>query len=101
MHARASNTIDISRLRNFAIDTLPPGSRSRDQAAYLSSRGYKMPQNKVDIRTLKEFALNKLPKDWPLRDIVLSQSDTLEVSTFLEILGILLQLNRLERGHDK
>ena len=33
MHARASNTIDISRLRNFALDTLPPESPLREVLA--------------------------------------------------------------------
>ena len=55
-----------------------------------------MSDTRVNIKTLKKFALNKLPKDWPLREILLSESDDeLDVFVFLARLPVWLRLMRL------
>ena len=54
-----------------------------------------MVQNKVNIRKLKQFAFEKLPKNWPLREILLSEEDELEIHVFLARLPIWLRLSRI------
>ena len=55
----------------------------------------------VDISRLKKFAFNNLPKDWPLREILLSENDELDVSVFLARLPVWLKLNRFSVGEDE
>lgn len=55
----------------------------------------------VDINRLKKFAFNKLPKDWPIREILLSENDELDVSVFLARLPVWLKLSRFSVGEDK
>lgn len=52
-----------------------------------------MSKLKIDIRKLKNFAISQLPKDWALRDILLGENDTVDVSTFLARLPVWLQLS--------
>lgn len=54
-----------------------------------------MASAKVDIRKLKEFAFNELTMKCSLKEILLSESDELEVQTFLARLPIWLRLGRL------
>ena len=55
-------------------------------------------RNKVDISSLRKFAAENLPPGSPLREIILTESDELDIATFLAILPILLRLSRLEDG---
>jgi len=67
--------------------------------AYLLSRGIgKMPKTKVNIQKLKNFAFTQLPKGWVLREILLAETEELEVFTFMARLSVWLKLSRLERG---
>ncbi len=54
-----------------------------------------MSKTKISIRKLKDFAFTQLPKDWPLREILLSENDELEVSVFLARLPVWLRVSRL------
>jgi hypothetical protein len=54
-------------------------------------------ENKVNMGQLKKFACQEIPSDWPLRDVLLSQDDEVDVNTFLACLPIYLQLNRSGR----
>jgi len=54
-----------------------------------------MSKTKINIRKLKNFAFDDLPKDWPLREILLSEDDELDVSTFLARLPLWLNLIRI------
>lgn len=56
---------------------------------------------KVDIHKLKNFALNKIPKDWPLREILISENDELDVSVFLARVPLWLKLSRFSVGEDR
>ena len=53
------------------------------------------PREKVDMRALKSFAIQKLPKEWPLREILLSDEDELEITVFLARLPLWLRLSRV------
>jgi hypothetical protein len=55
-------------------------------------------RTKVDMTRLKAFAMEKLPQDWPLREILLSESNDLDISTFLARLPVYLKLARLNQG---
>lgn len=52
-------------------------------------------RGKVDVRALKSFAFEKLPKGWPLREILLSDEDELDVNVFLARLPLWLRLSRV------
>ena len=54
-------------------------------------------RTKVDMTRLKAFAM-ELPQDWPLREILLSESNDLDMSTFLARLPVYLKLARLNQG---
>ena len=52
--------------------------------------------NKIRVQLLKEFALTELPTGWALRDILLAQSNEIDIHTFLARLPIWLQLCSIE-----
>ena len=54
-----------------------------------------MSNTKISIRRLKSFAFSQLPKEWPLRDIILSEEDELDVRIFLARLPVWLRLSRI------
>jgi len=60
-----------------------------------------MSKVKVNITRLKNFALSQLPNDWVLREILLTESQEIDVSTFLARLPVWLQLSTLKRGDNK
>lgn len=60
-----------------------------------------MPKTKIDIRKLKQFAFIQLPKDWALREILLTENEEIDVSTFLARLPVWLQLSTLKRGDNR
>jgi len=49
-------------------------------------------KNKVNIRPLKEFVLKRIPKNWPLREIILSEEDEIEITIFLARIGVWLKI---------
>jgi len=51
---------------------------------------------KINIRRIKEFAMAKLPKGSALRDVLLSESDDMDVNDFLAKMEIWLKLLRRE-----
>jgi len=53
---------------------------------------------KINIQRLKDFAFSEIPKDWPLREILITESEEVDVSTFLARLPVWLKLLRMERG---
>ena len=48
----------------------------------------------VNIKPLKDFAFSKMPKS-ALREVLLMESDTLDIATFLARLPVWLQLAKL------
>lgn len=54
-----------------------------------------MSKTKINIRRLKDFAFTQLPKDWPLREILLSEEDELAIQIFLARLPVWLRLSRV------
>ena len=57
-----------------------------------------MSKSKIDIRRLKDFAFTKLPRDSALRDILLAETEEIDVFTFLALVPIWLKLSALKRG---
>jgi len=55
-------------------------------------------KTKVNIGGLKTFAMQQLPRDWPLRELLLAESDELEISIFLARLPIWVQLSNFKRS---
>ena len=53
---------------------------------------------KVNISKLKNFAFDKLPRDWPLREILLSEKDELGFQIFLSRLPIWLKLSKMSNA---
>jgi hypothetical protein len=67
-----------------------------NSVAYLSGRGpIEMSKTKISIRKLKDFAFAQLPKDWPLREILLSEEDELDIYVFLARLPVWLKLSKI------
>ena len=62
---------------------------------FSNSKKMKYDAKKVVIRKLKEFAFEKLPKNWPLREILLSEEDELDIHVFLARFPIWLRLSRI------
>jgi len=52
------------------------------------------------MKKVKEFAYRKLPKNSPLREILLSEEDKLEVSIFLARLPVWLKLSNFLKGEN-
>jgi len=50
------------------------------------------PPSKIKTKRLKEFARQKFPRDSVLREILLSEEDEMEVSTFIARLPVWLKL---------
>lgn len=80
----------------------PNGAGNPSPTAYFSIRGVcEMQQGKIDIRKLRNFASTELCADSALREILLTESEEIDVSTFLARLPIWLQLSKLERGRER
>jgi hypothetical protein len=60
-----------------------------------------MTRAQVNIRRLREFAFNELPKDWALREILLAESEEMEISVFLARLPLWLRLSIIKDGAHK
>lgn len=73
-------------------------SRLRVHATLARSR---TPEGKVNICALKKFAWEQLPNNWPLREILLTESDEIDISTFLARLPVYLRLSSLNRSQNK
>jgi hypothetical protein len=58
-----------------------------------------MSPTKIDIKRLKEFAFSQIPSDWPLREILMSESDELDAPTFLARLPVYLKLLKMRRSN--
>jgi len=56
-----------------------------------------MSKTRINIRKLKDFAFAQLPRDWPLREILLSEEDELEIYTFLARMPIWLRVLKVNR----
>jgi len=54
-----------------------------------------MSRTKVNIKKLKDFAYKSLPENWPLREILLSDNEEIDVQTLLARLPIWLKLLRM------
>jgi hypothetical protein len=52
-------------------------------------------RRKVNLTDLKAFASEKLHQDWPLRQILLDESQELDIPTFLARLPVYLRLSKL------
>lgn len=74
-----------------ALNVMHPESSAEIQVENSVSR------TKVDMTKLKAFAAKELLQTSLLRQILLLESDTLEISAFLSRLPIWLQLLKLER----
>ena len=57
-----------------------------------------MPPARIKINALKEFASQRLPRNAPLREVLLSEEDELEVDVFLARLPIWLKLSNFLKG---
>lgn len=57
-----------------------------------------MSKTKVNIQKLKKFASTQFPKGWVLREILLAETEELEVFTFMARLSVWLKLSKLTRG---
>jgi cytochrome c len=57
-----------------------------------------MPKN-IDITKLKDFVLNNLPRGFKLRELKLSERDTMDATTYIVMVGVWLKLLKIE--HDK
>jgi len=55
-------------------------------------------RTKVNIGQLKKFGLEEIPPDWPLREILLAESEELDVSVFLARLPLYLKLSSFKRS---
>ena len=53
-------------------------------------------RNNINIKSLKEFAVKELPVDSPLREVLISEPDIVEVNEFLAKLPIYLRLVSLK-----
>ena len=57
-----------------------------------------MPPARIKMKALKEFASQRLPRNAPLREVLLSEEDELEVDVFLARLPIWLKLSSFLKG---
>ena len=64
--------------------------------AEIQVQGDSLPRKKVSLTSLKAFA-ETLPHDWPCREILMAESEELDVSTFLARLPVWLRLIKLGR----
>jgi hypothetical protein len=55
----------------------------------------------ISIRKLKDYAFTQLPKDLVLREILLTESDEMDVATFLARLPVYLRLSTIKRGDER
>lgn len=60
-----------------------------------------MPKTEVDISKLKDFVFKRVPKDWPLREILISEKDRLNVQIFLSRLPVWLKLSSMSNARGK
>jgi len=58
-----------------------------------------MPATEINIKKLKEFTFTQIPSDWPLREILMSESDKLDALTFLARLPVYLKLLKMRRSN--
>jgi len=58
-------------------------------------------RGRVNIGRLRKFALEELPRNWVLREVLITEDEEIDVSTFLARMPLWLRLSALRAGDNK